>query len=191
MSGPTRREPSPKRKWTVWPYFVAGAPLMALGLYFAVFWWPPDYIAKADLVAVSGEVAKVAIRDDISGTSAGAMMPGFTAVFFTLKGVPGEFRYPYTRPQYLKVRDQTAVALDLLVDPGELAAGGVATIWQIRERNPHDKPGEETFVGYEEIVARLSETGWSMVRVGAWLMAAGLALLALGGLLVRLNRGRR
>lgn len=181
----------PLRRRAVWPWFVAGVPLFALGLTFVVFWWPPAYIAKADLVEVTGEIAKVSIRDDISGTSAGAMMPGFTAIYFTLKGTPGEFRYPYTRPQYLKVRDQTAVALDLLVDPAELERGGVVTIWQIRERNPIDKPGEETFVAYEEVIARLSKTAWSMVRAGAWLMAGGALLLALGGLVIRLNRGRR
>lgn len=179
------------RQLTVWPYFFAGGILTIAGLVFLVNWWPSDVVGKSDLVMVAGEIEKVSIRDDISDSSAGAVMPGFTSVYFTLADTAGEFRYPHTHPQFLKVRDYTAVAIDVWVDRAELRAGGAITIWQIREHNPHDKPGEETFVSYEDIVTRLSGTSQSMVRVGAWLAAGGAALLAIGLALVQINRRRR
>ena len=179
-----------QRKLTVWPYFMAGGPAAVLGLILVVFWWPTDYVEKPDLVKIGGEIEKVSIRDDISDSSAGAIMPAMTSIYFTLKDTPGEFRYSHTRPQYLKVRDYTAVAIDVWVDPAEMASGQTMTIWQIREHNPHDKPGEETFISYEDIVERLSGTARSMVRVGTWLLAGAAVLLMVGFLLTWLNRRR-
>lgn len=178
------------RPFSVWPYFVTCGLLAVLGLVFVIVWWPPEYIEKSNLVKISGRIAKVSIRDDLSDSSAGAIMPGLTSIYFTLEDMPGEFRYPHTRPQYLKVRDYTAVAIDIWVDPAEKAAGQVVTIWQIREHNPNDKPGDETFVSYEDIVERLSRTARSMVRAGSWLLADAAALLAIGLFVTFINRRR-
>ncbi len=191
MAGRTTSNRPVARQLTVWPCFIGGGFLAVLGLVFIVIWWPSDLVGKSDLVMVGGEIEKVSIRDNISDSPAGAVMPGFTSVYFTLADTAGEFRYPHTHPQFLKVRDYTAVAIDVWVDPAELHAGGVITIWQIREHNPHDKPGEETFVSYEDIVTRLSGTAQSMVRVGFWLLTGGAALLAIGLALVQVNRRRQ
>ncbi len=182
--------PAPARKLTVWPYFFFGGVAALLGLVFVVGWWPASPVTKADLVKISGTIDRVSIRDDISGTSAGAVMPGLTSVFYTLEEVEGEFRYPHSHPQYLKVRDYTSVAIDVWVDPAEMDAGEVMTIWQIRENNPYDDPEERTFVSYEEIVERLTGAGWSMVQAGAWLLAGAAAAFAVGFVVVRRNRGR-
>ena len=191
MAGRTATNKPAPRQLTVWPCFAGGGLLAVLGLAFIIIWWPSEVIEKSDLVMVAGEIEKVSIRDDLSDSSAGAVMPGFTSVYFTLAGMTGEFRYPHTHPQYLKVRDYTAVAIDVWVDPADLKDGQVITIWQIREHNPHDKPGDETFVAYEDVVERLTGTARSMVRAGSWLLAVGAALLLIGYLISRINRRRR
>jgi hypothetical protein len=63
-------------------------------------------------------------------------------------------------------------------------------IWQIREHNPNNLYFEQTFIAYEDIVARLSAVDRSMVRLGAWLLVAALAFAALGLGVRRWNRRR-
>lgn len=191
MAGRTQTTKPAARQLTVWPCYFGGGLLAVVGLAFIILWRPADLIEKSDLVMVAGEIEKVSIRDDLSDSSAGAVMPGFTSVYFTLAGQTGEFRYPHTHPQYLKVRDYTAVAIDVWVDPAELKQGQVITIWQIREHNPHDKPGDETFVAYEDVIERLTGTARSMVRAGSWMLAVGAILLFIGVFISRINRRRR
>lgn len=182
--------PPPPRTFAVWPWFVSGGLAATLGAVLVILWWPPDYPSKSDLVKVSGNIDKVAIRDDLSDTTAGAAMPGLTSIFFKLENTEGEFRYSHTRPQYLKVRDTTSVAIDVWVDPNQLDTEQVIDIWQIKERNPYDKPGDETFVSYEDIVERLTRSSSSMVSVGTWLLAGAGVLFLAGYSVMRFNRRR-
>ncbi len=164
----------------MWPYFFLAALVGALGLVLVVVWWPGGYPDEDDLVKFAGAIDSVVVRDDISDTGAGAMLPAITSAYFTLEGVAGEFRYPSSHPKYPIVRDYTAVAIDVWVDAAEIGSGGPMTIWQIREHNPYNLLVEETFVGYDEIVGRLTEIDRSMVAAGGWLVAGAAALILLG-----------
>jgi hypothetical protein len=158
---------------------------VVLGGVFIVFWWPERYPDESELVKLSGRVATISVRDDISGSSAGAILQGWTSTYFTLEGVEGEFRYPRTHPQGLKVRDQTSAALDVWVERTAVGGDEPMVIWQIREHNPYKREntgslGEETFVSHAEIVERLTEVDRSMVKAGAWLLGLALAFALLG-----------
>ena len=195
MSGPTQptkprsvRE-APPRRLPVWPYYFLASVAALIGGAFVGVWWPGDYPRADALVKVSGDIATVAIRDDISDSSAGAFMPALTAVYFTMKGIEGEFRYPSSHPKYVMVRDFTAVAMDVWVEKAEIGTGRPMTIWAIEERNPHNLVMPATSIGYDDIVGELVETDRSMVEAGAWLLAIAAALTAAGLLVQRRNRG--
>jgi hypothetical protein len=175
---------------TVWPFYALAVLAGVLGLVLVIAWWPEDYPEEDELVKVSGRIASVRVRDDLSNSGAGAMMPAMTSTYFTLEGVAGEFRYPSSQPGYPIVRDRTAYAIDVWVERDRLGDGEPLRIWQIRENNPHNLLGEETFIGRDEIVERLSAVDRSMVKAGSWLLAiaAGLALLGAGA--GRWNRRR-
>jgi hypothetical protein len=175
---------------TVWPFHALAVLAGVLGLVLVIAWWPDDYPDESELVKVSGRIASVRVRDDLSNSGAGAMMPAMTSTYFTLEGVAGEFRYPSSQPGYPIVRDRTAYAIDVWVERDRLGDGEPLRIWQIRENNPHNLLGEETFIGRDEIVERLSAVDRSMVKAGSWLLAiaAGLALLGAGA--GRWNRRR-
>lgn len=154
-------------------------------------WWPSGYPDESELVKVSGEIDTIVVRDDVSGTSAGAMMPTMTSVYFTLKGVDGEFRYPSAHPKYGIVRDYTAVAIDVWVDGSEIGAGQPMIIWQIQEHNPYNLVVAETFVSFAEVIETLTRTGRSMVEIGYWLLALSAAFALIGVGVGRWNRKRR
>jgi hypothetical protein len=177
------------RRLPVWPYFFLGTIAVVFGGLFVVLWWPEDLPQESDLVMVSGDIASISVRDDISDSSAGAILPAMTSVYFKLEGVDGEFRYPFSHPQYSLVRNHTAVRVDLWVRRDDIGGDEPMTIWQIQEHNPYREPYvEETFVSRDEIVARLTRSGAAMVRFGAWLLAAAGALLLFGFWVRRHNR---
>ena len=181
----------PIARLSVWPYFLLSAIAGTLGTAFLIVWWPSGYPDESELVRVSGDIDSAVVRDDISKSSAGAMMPGMTSIYFKLKGVDDEFRYPSTRPKYLLVRDYTAVAIDVWVVEAELGSGAPVAIWQIKERNPHDKASDLTDVGYDEIVERLLAVDRSMIEVGYWLLAACAGFILIGTCVKRWNRRRQ
>jgi hypothetical protein len=185
MPAPRRLGPLP-----LWPYFFLAALAAVLGAVFLAVWWPWGYPDESELVKISGDIDRVAIRDDISKSGAGAMLPALTSVYFTLEGRDEEFRYPSTHPKYPLVRDYTAVAIDVWVVEAEMGRGAPVTIWQIQERNPHDDPAELTQVGYAETIERLTATDRSMVEIGYGALASSVGLLGLGMLFRRWNRGR-
>ena len=90
------------------------------GLVLVIGWWPEDYPGESDLAKVSGRIASVTVRDDLSKGSAGAALPAMTSTYFTLQGVEGEFRYPSSQPGYPIVRDRTAYAIDVWVERARL-----------------------------------------------------------------------
>ena len=168
-----------------WPFHALGLVAVVLGGTFVVGWWPSHYPAEGELVKLSGEVDRIVVRDDISGTTAGAMLPGWTSTYFTLIGVEGEFRYPRTHPKSLLVRDQTSGTLEVWVERAAIGGEEPMIIWQLRERNPYkkdhqDRLGEETFVSRAEIVERLTRIDRSMVETGVWLLGLGIASMLCG-----------
>ena len=174
----------------VWPYYFLSAVAGLAAVGFVAVWWPQGYPDDSELVKVSGEVATVIVRDDISKTSAGAMLPAMTSIYFTLKGVEGEFRYPSSHPNYLIVRDRTAIAIDIWVDGAEIGTGRPMTIWQIQEHNPFKLTVEQTFVSHAEVIERLTKTDRSMVETGYWLLGVAGAFALIGVGVRRWNRGR-
>ena len=184
-SAPSRPGPLP-----VWPYYFTAVVAIIAGLAMVWIWSPEDFPAKAELVKVSGDIARVRIRDNISGTSAGAMMTGFTTVYFTFKNHDGEYFYPSTQPDYRLVRDFTAVNIDVWVETAEIGGTEPLRIWQIKENNPINLMAAETYVGYQAIIDRLATIGRSMVIAGRWLLvlAGGLILL---GRIVQIRNKRR
>ncbi len=176
--------------YPVWPYFFLAALAALLGGVFLVVWWPADYPDESALVKISGDIDTVVVRDDISESSAGTLLPAITSVYFRLKGSDSEFRYPSTHPQYPLVRDYTAVAIDIWVVDAELGGTEPLTIWQIEERNPRDAESERTRVSYAEIIERRLSADRSMIKVAYWLLAAGCVVLLLGLGVMRWNRGR-
>jgi hypothetical protein len=162
---------------------------------FTVGWWPERYPDESELVKLSGRVTSVAVRDDISDTTAGAMLQGWTSTYFTLEGIDGEFRYPRTHPKNLIVRDQTGVALEVWVERTAIGGDEPMVIWQLREHSPYKKEhrdilGEETFVSHAEIVNRLTKNDRSMIEVGVGLLVLAFALALLGVGAKRWNQNR-
>ncbi len=153
-------------------------------------WSPEDFPAKADLVKLNGDIATVRVRDDISGTGAGAMLTAFTSVYFTFTDRDGEYFYPSNQPDYLLVRDYTAVNIDVWVEAAAIGGAAPLRIWQIKENNPNNQLERATHVPYEAIIARLTTIGRSMVITGRWLLVLGLGLILMGRG-VQAGNGRR
>lgn len=174
-SHPARGGPLP-----VWPYHFSAAVAALAGLAMIWIWSPEDFPAKADLAMVSGDIARVRVRDDITGGAAGAIMPAVTSVYFTFKGAEREYRYPSTQPDYFLVRDYTAVNLDVWVDGAKIGGAAPLRIWQIRENNPNNLLTDPTFVTYEAIIDRLISIDRSMVIAGRWLLLLCASLILIG-----------
>ncbi len=181
------------RRLPVWPFHAWAIVAAVLGGVFVVVWWPQRYPDEGELVKLSGRVDTVVLRDDILGTTAGAMLQGWTSTYFTLEGIDGEFRYPRTHPKNIIVRDQTGATLDVWVQRTAIGGAEPMVIWQIREHNPYKKEltailGAETFVSHAEIVQRLTQIDRSMIEAGGGLLALALALFVLGVGAKRWNR---
>ena len=174
----------------VWPYYFSAVVAALMGLGMVWIWSPEDFPAKADLVMVNGDIATVRIRDDISGTGAGAMMTAFTSVYFTFTDQNREYFYPSNQPNYLLVRDYTAVNIDVWVEAAEIGGAAPLRIWQIVENNPNNMLEEATDVPYEAIIARLTTLDRSMVIAGRWLLVLGFGLILVGRG-VQAGNGRR
>ncbi len=164
----------------MWPYYFSAAVAIVAGLAMITIWSPEDFLAKADLVMINGDIESVRVRGDIAGTAAGAAMPAITSVYFTFKGADRQYRYPSTQPDYRLVRDFTAVNIDVWVDGAQLGGGKPLRIWQIKENNPNNLTMAATYVAYEAIIARLTTLDRSMVIAGRWLLVLGLMLLGRG-----------
>jgi hypothetical protein len=114
----------------------------------------------------------VTIKDDISKTSAGALLPEFTSVYFTFEGIQGEFKYPYNHPKYQLVRDHTTGSLDVWVDSSELKGKKTMMIWQLQENSHLNYTYPATSVTYEKIIARHVKIDQSIFNLCLWLAIA-------------------
>ena len=169
-------------KYTVWPYFFLSGLSGLVALLLVIMVWSANYPAKSELVNVSGKIATISVRDDISNTKEGAITPFLTSVYFTLEGVQGEFRYPSRHPKYLLVRDHTSRtgSLDIWVDSSELDNNPTMTIWRLQEHSKHNYRFPETSVTYEEVIARHTRIDLSRLELSFW-MAVACGILALVG----------
>ncbi len=174
----------------VWPYYFLAAVGGFVALVIIAVWWPESFPDKDELVMVNGDIATVRIKDDISGTSAGALLPAITSVYFTFKNQDGEYYYPSTQPSYQIVRDYTAFNIDVWVEQSSLGGGQPIRIWQIKEHSPYNLVLEATFVSYEEVVERLVTIDRSMVVAGYYLLALGFGSVLFGVGLQHINRRR-
>lgn len=184
-SSPRRPGPHP-----IWPYYFTAVVAAVAGLAMVWIWSPDDVPAKADLVMISGDIKSVRIRDDFSGTSAGAMLTGFTSVYFTFDNYSGDYFYPSTQPEFRLVRDFTAVNIDVWIERTKIGGTEPLRIWQIKENNPNNMIEIATFVPYEAIIARLNTIGSSMVITGRWLLALAGGLFLAGRALQLRNKRR-
>ena len=132
----------------------------------------------------------VQIRDDFSNITAGAVLPIMTSAYFTLEDVSGEFRYPYSHPDYILVRDYTSGALDVWVERLEVGKGNPMIIWQIQEHSSYNYLYPETSINFEKIAMSLEKVGTSMYRLAAWLGVTTCGLIILGQMARRWNRSR-
>ena len=192
MFDPRRRaafRPPPKRL-PVWPYYFLGTIALVVGAVFVIGWWPTGIPDADALIKISGKIRTVAIRDDISKTSAGAAMPSLTSVYFTIEGDDDTFRYPSNRPRYYDVAYRTAGTIDVWVEAAARGAGEPVMIWQIREHSPYNVTVPETFVAYDEVFAALTKIERSTVRSGFWLLSIAVVLLAVGAVIQRINCDR-
>lgn len=184
-SSPSRRGPLP-----IWPYYFTAVVTAVAGLGMIWMWAPEDFPAKADLEMVNGDIASVRIRDDFSGTSAGAMLTGFTTVYFTFKDGDDEYFYSSNQPDYLLVRDYTAVNIDIWVETAKIGGADPLRIWQIVEHNPNNMLERATDITYEAIFARLTTIDRSMVINGRWFLVFSYGLMLLGRGVQTRNRRR-
>ena len=175
----------------MWPYYFLSAVAGVAAIVLIAVWWPWGYPDERELVKVSGKIDTVVIRDDISNSSAGSIMPATTSVYFTLEGVEGEFRYRSSHPKYPLVRDYTAGAIDVWIDGAEIGTGQPMTIWQIQEHNPYNLTAEETSISYTEVIERVTKVDRSMVETGYWLLAVSGMLALIGVGVQRWNRQRQ
>lgn len=191
MIEPRQKMPrSGSTPFSVWPYFLLSGLAGLVALVFVYIGWPGAYPAKSELVKISGKIATIVVKDDLSNTGAGAILPAFSSVYFTLEGVQGEFRYPFTHPKYPLVRDNTAGSLDIWVDGSRIGVDLTMKIWQLQEHSNLNYLVPETSVTYEEVIARLVGADRSMMELGLWLVVVSgiLALVGIGAR--RWNRGR-
>jgi hypothetical protein len=176
--------------FTIWPYYFLAVVSVLIGLVMIVVWWPESFPDKDELVMVKGDIATVRIKDDISGTSAGAFMPAVTSVYFTFKKQDGEYFYPSTQPDYRIVRDFTAVNIEVWVVKEELGGGLPIRIWQIVEDNPYNLVLEATNVTYEAVIERLVIIDRSMVVAGYYVLVLAFGFVLFGVGLQHVNRRR-
>ena len=181
------------KRLPVWPFHAWALIALVLGAVFIVIWWPARYPDESELVEVSGQVARVSVRDDIFDTAAGGILQGWTSTYFTLEGIEGEFRYPRTHPNNIMVRDGTSVEIDVWVERKAVGGDEPMVIWQIREHNPYKREhksvlGPETSISHAEIVQRLADIDRSMIEAGVWLWVFATTFFLFGFGARRWNR---
>lgn len=174
----------------VWPYFFLAGLSLIIAATVMIRWMPPVHPHSDGLVKLEGAITSVEVRDDISNTSAGAIWPMLTSVYFTLEGIDGEFRYPFSHPNYFLVRDHTSGFLEVWVNASEIGSGTPMMIWQIQEHSDYNVLHPETSILFETISTQLNRVAASMHRLVTWLIISGGGLIVFGILVRRWNKYR-
>lgn len=173
---------------SVWPFYaLAVFTILIMVMAISVF-WPKNIPGKDELVMTGGKMRTVRIRDDLSNTSAGAMLPILTSVYFRFKDIEGEFRYPWTFPSFRRVRDRTAVFADIWVEKAALGRDETPLIWGLEEHNHFKEEDDQTIVLYEDLVKGQKENARILTRLCLVLSAAAAVFALIGFGVGRWNR---
>ncbi len=172
----------------VWPYFFLSVSAIVLAIMACIVYWPKDMPSEDDLVMTGGKMRTLMIRDDFSNTGAGAMLPIFTSVYLRFKDIEGEFRYPWTFPQYGRVRNDTAVYADIWVAKDALGGDDAPLIWALRENNSYKGDDEQTIVLYEDLVESQRKNGIILIKLSMTMAGVSIIFALLGIVVGRWNR---
>lgn len=168
-------------------YFFSFLAALAALLAWAVI-WPEDVPARNDLVMTGGEIKTIRIHDNISDTGAGAMFPVLSTVYFRLKGIEGEFRYPWTFPYYSKVKDQTGGYVDIWVEESALGRDEVPLIWALQEINSYKDDDRQISVRFEDVAASQEGLYQKLIKFCLYMAGASVVFGFLGYRVGRWNR---
>jgi len=172
----------------VWPYFFISIVCVFAYLFSAHALWPWNYPARDELVESGGDIRRVSIRDDMSGTGAGSALPTHVSTYITFKGLDGEFEYPWSHPKYLRVRDHVGVYAEILVEKSSLDGTGPYKIWALTEINSHKPEEDQTIITYEEISSQLDQQQKTLATMLRWLGGGALVFSLWGWYTIRWNR---
>jgi len=175
---------------TVWPWFVL--PLLSFVVVWLVYLatWPVDIPSEDKLVKMGGLMQSVRVRDELTNSNEGSLLPALTSTFFRFKGDEREYRYRWTHPNYYYVTFYTSYNFDIWVDKDELARtdGKSVMIWALQERNPYKGPEEQTRVTYQDSVDQLESTAASVINLASWTGSLGIISLLIGFWTLHWNR---
>lgn len=173
---------------SVWPYFFLSLSALFIAVMVCIIYWPKNVPAFEDLVMTGGKMRTLMIRDDLSDTGAGAMLPIFTSAYLRFKDIEGEFRYPWTFPQYGRVRTDTAVFVEIWVEKAALERDGAPYIWALRENNPYKEADEQTIVLYEDLQSAQQKNGMILLKLSLIMAGAAIVFAIIGVGVGRWNR---
>ena len=172
----------------VWPYFFIALACVFAYVFTLFSLWPWGYPSRDELVEMSADIRYVRIRDHLSETSAGAALPTHVSVYFTFRGLEGEFEYPWNFPKYTDARDRTAVYADILVEKAALAGPGPYLIWGLKEDNRNKPEDEQTLITYEEVEGQLLSQQETLADMLRWLGGGTVVFSLWGWYTIRWNR---
>lgn len=149
----------------VWPYYAYSVCALIVAILACIIYWPMSIPERDELTLSGGKMTRLIIRDNFSGTGAGAMLPIFTTVYMKFDGFDHEFQYPWTFPKFHLVRDRTAVYVDIWVEKAALKSGETPLIWGLEEKNHYKTAEEQTIITLEEVIAGQQENGIMLIKV--------------------------
>ena len=179
-----------KQDFLLWPYFalalvsgVVGATLLFYNLGAGL---PPE----AELQKVSGDIDKVFLIDDLSGEPIMIKKP-MNSLHFTLKDVPGEFRYPSDWPGFTKAWQRLSFHVDVWVRQSDIGSGKPMPIYRLEQQVPENWAREPIAVSYAQIAESQGRSSRSYVKLGTTLLAASAGLVLFALLVRAWNRRQR
>ncbi len=173
---------------SVWPWFFMSVGCVLVYAFAALSLWPWGYPEQDELVSSGGDIRRIIIRDSISDTGAGSMLPTHVSVYITFRDIDGEFEFPWSHPGYYKVRDRVGVYADVLVEKSALDGPGPYTIWALEESNTYKPDDQQTSITYAEIASQLDNQQETLADMLRWLGGAGVVFFLWGWHTVRWNR---
>lgn len=184
----TKAQSEKKGPKPVWAYYALSVAALITALLGCIIYWPKSVPAFDELVMTGGEMRRLMIRDDLSDTGAGALLPIFTSAYMKFKDVDGEFRYPWTFPKYHRVRDNTAVYVDIWVEKTALGQDTPPLIWALKENNHHKEADEQTIILYEDVVEAQRKNGVTLIKFALAMAVLSIVFAFVGIGVSRWNR---
>jgi hypothetical protein len=172
----------------VWPYFFLSLACLTTYLFCVLALWPWGYPGRDELVPTGGKIARIIIRDHISDTGAGSMLPTHVSVYLSFKGLDGEFEFPWSHPQYHLVRDRVGVYANILIEKASLDGPGPYKIWALEEVNKFKPAEDQIIVPYDEIASTLDGQQKTLATMLKWLGGGTVVFASWGWYMIRWNR---